>query len=122
MTQPSGHLAGDKPEPTNQAPKHSPLPWAFGTAMGMDFVYHSGNPHCRVAKIYGDCQTAKFIVTACNSHTALVERVAKLEGALQTLKDESEDFAGYLETQHSLMVPVKYSDAWEVARVALEGK
>jgi len=80
----SGHLAGDKSEPTNQAQKHSAFVWKH---QGRRIYDEYGNivAIAQVNKVFvaDPIANAALIVEAVNSHTALTERVAKLESALQ---------------------------------------
>jgi len=84
MTNKSVHEVGDKPEPTSQAQSVSSLPWSFAATEARWGIYNDTGRRIAIMSINLPQQeeNARFIITACNSHTALVERVAKLEGAL----------------------------------------
>jgi len=72
----------------------SKLPWrADGSEMSLaTWVYDANQKRvCTMARCETDWGNAEFIVTACNSHTALTERVAKLEAALQGLVNAASD-------------------------------
>lgn len=84
------HMSASQSEPTNQAPLVSSLPWhacsdTAKSLVGLDSWQIIGQELEPIAGVYYGIgkEDATFIVTACNSHAALVERVAKLEGALQ---------------------------------------
>lgn len=95
--------------PKKPAGGHTPLPWTYRPEIGGVYS-HAGEPHADgkprtcVADTGEAGQTwngrplpeaereanARFIVTACNSHTRLAERVRVLEAALTKISDFSE--------------------------------